>query len=101
MVFLVMVEYVSEYTYAKRTEVLQTCSGRNSSQNSCFVSLRGLGHFRPYRKGVAERLCNARSTFGNLVCLASSVTVYFTMITKYLLTLQNFWGLLIRSTYWF
>lgn len=52
-------------------------------------------------KGLPERLCNARSTFGNLVCLASSVTVYFTMITKYLLTLQNSWGLLIRSTYWF
>ena len=72
----------------------QKCCKRavaETAVRTAVLSSARLGHFRPYRKGVAERLCNARSTFGNLVCLASSVTVYFTMITEYLLTLQNSW----------
>ena len=97
-----MVEYVSERIYlCKKNRSAANVQWQEQQSEQLFCQSARFGALPSFRKGVAERLCNARSTFGNLVCLASSVTVYFTMITKYLLTLQNSWGLLIRSTYWF
>lgn len=55
----------------------------------------GYGKGSPEAVASGEPLCGCRAR-----CAGRYAVAYFTVITRYLLTLQNFWGLVMRSVYW-